>query len=36
MFGHKRQFAVGDVVTVVLTESTQAQRRSGLEASKGR
>jgi len=34
MFGHKRQFAVGDVVTVVLTESTQAQRRSGLEASK--
>ena len=34
MFGHKREYGVGDVVTVVLTESTQAQRRSGLEASK--
>ena len=34
LFGHKRDFSVGDVVTVVLTESTQAQRRSGLEASK--
>ena len=34
MFGHKRQFAVGDVVTVVLTESTQAQRRSGLKQAK--
>ena len=34
LFGHKREFSVGDVVTVVLTESTQAQRRSGLEATK--
>ena len=34
LFGHKRQFAVGDVVTVVLKESTQAPRRSGLEATK--
>ena len=34
LFGHKREYSVGDVVTVVLTESTQAQRRSGLEATK--
>lgn len=31
-FGHKRNFEVGDVLTVILTESTRAQRRSGLEA----
>ena len=30
LFGHKQSFAVGDVITVILTESTQAQRRSGL------
>ena len=34
LFGHKQSFAVGDVITVILTESTQAQRRSGLEAVK--
>ncbi|HCY04128.1 MAG TPA: hypothetical protein DHU16_01650 [Gammaproteobacteria bacterium] len=34
LFGHKREYSVGDVVTVVLTESTQAQRRSGMEATK--
>jgi flagellar L-ring protein precursor FlgH len=33
-FGYKRRFQVGDVLTVILTESTSAQRRSGLEAVK--
>lgn len=32
LFGNKRSFEVGDVLTVILTESTQAQRRSGIEA----
>ena len=29
LFGHKQSFAVGDVITVILTESTQAQRKRG-------
>ena len=33
-FGYKRKFQAGDVLTVILTESTRAQRRSGLEAVK--
>ena len=33
-FGHKRKFEAGDILTVILTESTKAQRRSGLEAVK--
>ena len=34
LFGHKQSFAVGDVITVVLTESTQGNEE-GLEAVKG-
>ena len=33
-FGYKRKYQVGDVLTVILTESTRAQRKSGLEAVK--
>ncbi len=33
-FGYKKTFQAGDVLTVILTESTRAQRRSGLEAVK--
>jgi flagellar L-ring protein precursor FlgH len=34
LFGNRRQFVVGDLVTVILDESTQARRSNGLEASK--
>ena len=30
-FGYKKNYQVGDIITVVLTESTQAQRTSGVE-----
>lgn len=30
-FGYKKNYQVGDIITVVLTESTQAQRQSGVE-----
>ncbi len=33
-FGYKKKYQVGDVLTVILTESTRAQRKSGLEAVK--
>ena len=33
-FGYKATFSVGDVLTVILTESTRARRQSGLEAVK--
>jgi flagellar L-ring protein precursor FlgH len=33
-FGYKKNYQVGDIITVVLTESTQAQRQSGVETVK--
>ena len=33
-FGFRRRFALGDIITVVLDESTQAQRSSGINTSK--
>lgn len=33
-FGYKKNYQVGDIITVVLTESTQAQRQSGVETSR--
>jgi flagellar L-ring protein precursor FlgH len=33
-FGYKKNFQVGDIITVVLTESTQAQRQSGVETTR--
>jgi flagellar L-ring protein precursor FlgH len=33
-FGYKKRFKVGDIITVVLTESTQAQRQSGVETKR--
>lgn len=30
-FGYRKNYQVGDIITVVLTESTQAQRQSGVE-----
>jgi len=33
-FGYKKNFQVGDIITVVLTEATQAQRQSGVETSR--
>jgi flagellar L-ring protein precursor FlgH len=33
-FGFKKNFQVGDIITVVLTEATQAQRQSGVETSR--
>ena len=33
-FGFKKNFQVGDIITVVLTEATQAQRRSGVETTR--
>ena len=33
-FGYKKNYQVGDIITVVLTESTQAQRQSGMETVK--
>jgi flagellar L-ring protein precursor FlgH len=33
-FGFRRRFELGDVITVVLDESTQAQRSSGLNTTK--
>ena len=33
-FGYRKNFTVGDILTVVLGESTQAQRSSGLNLSK--
>lgn len=33
-FGFKKNFQVGDIITVVLTESTQAQRQSGVETTR--
>ena len=33
-FGYKQNFQVGDIITVVLTEATQAQRQSGVETTR--
>jgi flagellar P-ring protein precursor FlgI len=33
-FGFKKNFQVGDIITVVLTEATQAQRQSGVETTR--
>ena len=33
-FGYKKNFQVGDIITVVLTEATQAQRQSGVETTR--
>jgi flagellar L-ring protein precursor FlgH len=33
-FGFKKSFQVGDIITVVLTEATQAQRQSGVETAR--
>ena len=33
-FGYRKNFAIGDILTVVLGESTQAQRSSGINLSK--
>ena len=33
-FGFRRRFELGDVITVVLDESTQAQRSSGINTTK--
>ncbi len=33
-FGYKRSYRVGDIITVVLTEATQAQRQSGVETKR--
>jgi flagellar L-ring protein precursor FlgH len=33
-FGFRRRFELGDVITVILDESTQAQRSSGLNTTK--
>ena len=32
--GYKQNFQVGDIITVVLTEATQAQRQSGVETTR--
>jgi flagellar L-ring protein precursor FlgH len=33
-FGFKKNFQVGDIITVVLTEATQAQRQSGVQTAR--
>lgn len=33
-FGFKKRYQVGDIITVVITEATQAQRQSGVETTR--